>query len=264
MGDLQLIGKGRLAEVYAWGDTQVLKLFAAGRDAAAVEAEARVSHVVHDAGVATPATHGVIEIDGRLGIIFDRVFGTPMLALLSAKPWKIIAYGRMLAELHASVHQCSVEHLPSQHEQLELWITRAELPVTQRALALQRLHALPEGTSICHGDFHPDNVLIDGDDAAIIDWTTACVGNPLADFARTSLIIQLGAPPVGASSWSRMTINVGRALFHRAYSARYRRVRQVSPQEISSWMLPVAVARLGMDVTVERDQLVTLIDQASK
>ena len=31
MSDLQLIAKGRLAEVFAWGDTQVLKLFAAGR-----------------------------------------------------------------------------------------------------------------------------------------------------------------------------------------------------------------------------------------
>lgn len=36
MGDLQLIGKNRFAEVFAWGDTQVLELFAAGRDAAAI------------------------------------------------------------------------------------------------------------------------------------------------------------------------------------------------------------------------------------
>ena len=41
MGDLHLIGKGRPAEVFAWGDTQVLKLFVAGRDAAAIEAEGR-------------------------------------------------------------------------------------------------------------------------------------------------------------------------------------------------------------------------------
>ncbi len=264
MGDLQLIGKGRLAEVYAWGDTQVLKLFAVGRDTAAVEAEARVSQIVHDAGVAAPGTHGVVEIDGRLGIIFDRIFGMPMLVLLSAKPWKLIAYGRMLAELQASVHQCSVEHLPSQHEQLELLIARAELPDTQRELALRRLHALPEGTSICHGDFHPDNVLIDGANATIIDWTTACVGNPLADFARTLLILQLGAPPVGASLWSRVMISMGRVLFQKAYCAQYLNVRHLSPQDISPWMLPIAVARLGMDITTEREQLVTLIGQASK
>ena len=109
MGDLQLIGKGRLAEVFAWGDTQVLKLFAAGRDAAAIEAEARVSQIVHEAGVVTPGTHGVVEVEGRRGIVYDRALGTSMLGQLSAKPWRLFAFGRMLAELHVSVHQCRVD-----------------------------------------------------------------------------------------------------------------------------------------------------------
>jgi hypothetical protein len=52
MGDLRLIGTGRLAEVFAWGDTQVLKLFVAGRDAAAIEAEARF-RLVDDAAELT-------------------------------------------------------------------------------------------------------------------------------------------------------------------------------------------------------------------
>ena len=34
------------------------------------------------------------------------------------------------------------------------------------------------------GDFHPDNVLINGDVATIIDWTTACVGNQAANNVR--------------------------------------------------------------------------------
>jgi Ser/Thr protein kinase RdoA (MazF antagonist) len=259
MDDLRLIGKGRLAEVFAWGDTQVLKLFVAGRDAAAIEAEARVSQVVHEAGVVTPATHGVVEVEGRQGIIYDRAPGVSMLALLSAKPWKLFSLGRTLAELHASVHECSVIDLPSQREQLERLIAGAELPTAQRDLALARLRELPEGTAICHGDFHPDNVLIDGDDATVIDWTTACVGNPAADFAITSLILQLGAPPPSASLWTRISIRVGRALFSYSYASRYRRLRDLSLQEIQAWALPITVARLGYKIKAERDQLLTLI-----
>ena len=264
MGDLQIIGKGRLAEVFAWGDTQVLKLFAAGRDSAAIEAEARVSQIVHEAGVLTPGTHGVVEVEGRRGIIYDRALGTSMLGQLSAKPWKLFAFGHMLAELYASVHQCRVDHLPSQHEQLERLIARAELPAAQRNLALARLRELPEGTAVCHGDFHPDNVLVNGDFPTIIDWTNACAGNPVADFARTSLILQLGAPLPSFSLWTRITIRVGRALFHRSYTKRYRRICRLSPRDVQPWMLPIAVARLGEDVTAERDQLVALIDQAGK
>ncbi len=264
MGDLQLIGKGRLAEVFAWGDTQVLKLFAAGRDAAAIEAEARISQIVHEAGGVTPGTHGVVEVEGRRGIVYDRALGTSMLGQLSAKPWRLFAFGRMLAELHVSVHQCRVDHLPSQHEQLERLIARAELPAAQRNLALARLRELPEGAAVCHGDFHPDNVLVNGDSPTIIDWTTACAGNPVADFARTSLILQLGAPLPSFSLWTRITIRVGRALFHRSYTKRYRRMRRLSPRDVQPWMLPIAVARLGQDITAERDQLVALIDQAAK
>ena len=264
MGDLHLIGRGRLAEVFAWGDTQVLKLFVAGRDAAAIEAEARVSQIVHEAGVATPGTHGVVEVEGRQGIVYDRALGVSMLALLNAKPWKLFALGRMLAELHVSVHQCCVDDLPSQREQLERLIARAELPTAQRDLALARLRELPEGTAVCHGDFHPDNVLINGDDATIIDWTTACVGNPAADFALTSLILQLGAPPPSSSLWTRIAIRVGRTLFYRSYASRYRRMCYLSLQDVQPWALPIAVARLGYEITAERDQLVTLINQAAK
>ena len=261
---MHLIGKGRLAEVFAWGDTQVLKLFVAGRDAAAIEAEARVSQIVHEAGVVTPGTHGVIEVEGRHGIVYDRALGTSMLGLLSAKPWKLIAFGRMLADLHVSIHQCRADDLPSQREQLERLIARAKLPIVQRDLALARLRELPEGTAVCHGDFHPDNVLINGDAATIIDWTTACFGNPAADFALTSLILQLGAPPPSASLWTRIAIPVGRALFYRSYASRYRQMRHLSPKDVQPWMLPIAVARLGYEITSERDQLVTLINQAAK
>jgi aminoglycoside phosphotransferase (APT) family kinase protein len=264
MGDLQLIGKGRLAEVFAWGDTQVLKLFAVGRDAAAIEAEASISQTVHDAGVATPATHGIIEVEGRRGIVYDRAPGTSMLEQLSAMPWRLFMFGRMLAELHSSIHQCRVDHLPSQHEQLERLIAQAEIPADRRDAALARLRELPKGMAVCHGDFHPDNVLINGDDATIIDWTNACVGNPVGDFARTSLILQLGAPLPSFSLWTRITIHIGRGLFHRSYTRRYRRMSRLNPRDVLPWMLPIAVARLGENITAERDQLIALIDQVAE
>ena len=264
MGDLQLIGKGRLAEVFAWGDTQVLKLFSADRDTSAIEAEARVSQLVHESGLPTPGTHGVVEVEGRHGIVYDRAPGTSMLVQLSAKPWRLFAFGRTLAQLHASIHECHVDQLPSQRRELERLIARAELTAARRDLAFARLRNLPEGTAVCHGDFHPDNVLMNGDDATIIDWTTACAGNPVADFARTSLILQLGAPLPGLSLWTRITIHVGRALFQRSYVKRYRHMRRLNPQDVQAWMLPIAVARLGESISTERDQLLALIDKTAK
>jgi aminoglycoside phosphotransferase (APT) family kinase protein len=46
---------------------------------------------------------------------------------------------------------------------------------------------------VCHGDFHPLNVVVDGTDAAVIDWTDAGLGPREADVARTLLLFRVAA-----------------------------------------------------------------------
>jgi aminoglycoside phosphotransferase (APT) family kinase protein len=47
---------------------------------------------------------------------------------------------------------------------------------------------------ICHGDLHPFNVLIDGDQVTLLDWSSALVGPRAHDVAFTSLL--LAEPPL--------------------------------------------------------------------
>lgn len=41
----------------------------------------------------------------------------------------------------------------------------------EKSLILNYLETLPEGTHLCHGDFHPGNVLMD-EQLWVIDWMT--------------------------------------------------------------------------------------------
>ena len=52
---------------------------------------------------------------------------------------------------------------------------------------------------ICHGDFHPLNVLVDGDDAWLIDWTDAALGPREGDVARTLLLFEVASIAAGSS-----------------------------------------------------------------
>ncbi len=106
------IGRGRIAEVFAWGDNQVLKLFYNGRFPDSIVQEARIGRLVYEAGLATPAVGDIVELEGRQGIIFERMNGPSMLAEMSAKPWKLIQSARILAELHASMHNHVIANLP--------------------------------------------------------------------------------------------------------------------------------------------------------
>ena len=103
-----LIGTGRTAEVFAWGDGQVLKLYRAGMPAQWVADEARVGRIVVDAGLAAPVIGDIVELDGRLGVVYERLDGPSMLDYMASHPAEIPALGRQFAELHAQMHDCQI------------------------------------------------------------------------------------------------------------------------------------------------------------
>jgi len=81
--------------------------------------------------------------------------------------------------------------------------------------ALKVLETLPDDDFLCHGDFHPDQIIMSKKGPIIIDWITATMGSPAADVAQSSLILRLGAPPAGrASEW---LINMARSYAHLRY-----------------------------------------------
>ena len=113
-----LIGQGRTAQIYAWEDSQALKLYFAGWSASSVEQEAQVSRAVATTGLPVPATGNVVAVDGRFGILFERIAGPSMLQQFSARPWTVVHSLRVFTDLHLAMHTRTVPGLPSQREQV--------------------------------------------------------------------------------------------------------------------------------------------------
>jgi aminoglycoside phosphotransferase (APT) family kinase protein len=165
---------------------------------------------------------------------------------------------RVFTDLHLAIHTQSVTGLPSQREQLTRLITEATAaPGAIRARALEWLDQLPDGNALCHGDYHPDNVLMTRRGPVIIDWGSASSGHPLADVARTELLLQMGEPP--PSQKNRWLLTSARALVRRAYVGRYLRRSPAHAAELAVWRFPTAVARLSEGIVEEQDKLLQLI-----
>lgn len=61
---------------------------------------------------------------------------------------------------------------------------------------MQIIGKLPDGNALCHGDFHPGNILISNGHTVVIDFMNVCHGNFLYDVARTVFLAEYTPVPV--------------------------------------------------------------------
>ncbi len=255
------IASGRMAEVYAWGDSHVLKLFRDWCHPGDVDYELRLARAVQATGLAVPRVEErIVEIDGRHGIVYERIDGPTMARAIMSRPWTIIREARAFATLHAAMHSRTVSDLPAQRERLESKIRQAA-PLSEaiRQTVLKRLSQLPDGDALCHGDFHPGNILLSSRGPIVIDWIDAASGHPLADVARTLLLLDHGRPP-GISAPMRTAFEWLRAVLRDAYLKHYCRVCRVTREQIDAWRLPVAAGRLSEGIKEEESRLVAIVE----
>jgi aminoglycoside phosphotransferase (APT) family kinase protein len=257
----QPIAAGRMAEIYPWEEGQVLKLFRSQVPRESVEYEARITAAAHAAGAPAPDVLGRIEADGRCGILLERIQGPSLLTAMSRSPWRIGQYGRLLADLHANMHARTAVGLPDQRQRLAGAITTAPgLSASQRSAAIRALDARPPGDSLCHMDFHPDNVILTPTGPRIIDWMTTCTGSPWADVARTHLMLLIGEP-LSSSLLARILI-LARDWVRHAYTQRYLSLRPDPNGEIQAWTPIIAAARLAESIPNEKEKLLAMICKA--
>lgn len=244
-GPTPTVGRGHTAEIRPLDDGRVCKLYDDPGATASARYEARATRLAHEAGLPVPAVEGVTTVEGRPGIVLERVDGRTLLEDLDPRPWRLASGARLLADLHARVHVCRAPNLTSLRERLRRRIERApDVSTAVRQRALDVLESLPDGDRLLHGDLHPGNVLLGERGPVVIDWLDASVGHPAADVARTNLLVGFadGGPVVRALA----------AAFERLYRRAYRRKRPVASSLVRRWELPVAVARLTEDVSGTR------------
>jgi hypothetical protein len=240
------IGVGVSAEVFLWKDHQVIKLFYSKASKVRVIEEAEVTKALHQAGLAVPAIDKVVEINGRQGIIGERIDGSSMLINILLKPFKIGYFARLLAELQTTIHKYkyNVSGIPCLLEKRKLQIQAAEiLSEDKRQVVLDILDRLPVGESLCHGDFHPDNIILSPSKSIVIDWSVAVQGNSLADVAKTLLLLVIGTTP--ANHLTSIPWLLLRCLFCTIYLRHYMELTHVTWKQIQPWLLPEAVAWLS-------------------
>jgi uncharacterized protein (TIGR02172 family) len=254
------LAAGRTAEIYLWDDRHVLKLYRDWCPSDWVDYEARVARAIYEAGISSPAVAEIVEANGRRGLIYERVEGISMLQDMNARPWRLLKYGRALANLQVQINQKSITGLPSYKDRLRYDIRNSShLGADLRNKALAALETLPDGGNVCHGDFHPGNVILAKAGPVVIDWMTVSSGSRWADVARTNLLLSIG--PKGAGKLVSPVIRMIIKLYHWVYLSRYHALVPDANKESKRWTPVIAAARLNEEIHPEREALIKMVKE---
>lgn len=182
----QLLGQGNTADIYEYGENKVLKLYREGISESACQQEFYITQNINLTFGNFPKAYEVVHIEGRNGALYERIYGQSMLKEMLSNMGAFKKQCMYLAHYHNSIHQLVDFEQPRVKVKLKSDIRHVkELTDVEKKKLFQYIDTLPDGSVLCHFDFHPDSIILRDGKAVIIDWMTACVSNCLSDVART-------------------------------------------------------------------------------
>lgn len=171
------INQGGTADIHAWAPGRVVKLFKEGFPPRLGQQEVLMTRAVFAAGVPAPEVFGEVTLDGRFGIVLGRLDGPTLLQVTRSGAVTFAEAGAILASLSLCVHRISP---PPEAFPLRGWMDTAfklsgDIVPRQIASAILALidRLQQPGNVLCHGDIHPENVIMTVDGPRLIDWTFA-------------------------------------------------------------------------------------------
>ena len=183
-----MLGVGNTAEVFEYGEGKVCKLFFAGYPKEAVEREYRNAMEVERLGLPAPKVYATVTLDGRNGIVYEKIEGKSMLECIFENQEGAAALLERFVQIQKEWLTACYDAVLS-YKQFLKELTKGKEKT--HATLSKEIEALPEGDVLLHGDFHPGNVLLTPDNrTVVIDFMNVCCGPALYDIARTFFLFR--------------------------------------------------------------------------
>ena len=165
---------------------------------------------MHAAGVPAPEAFERVTVEGREGIVLERVSGPTLLESARSD------LAARLAEVHAEIHAHTSAALATREERRRANLAR--LGPAPEGMA-EREALVPDGAVVCHALFHPGHVILTARGPVVIDWPDAFSGPAALDVARTAVFLRFLGVTSPAEGRMRQALADG---YLREYLARTR------------------------------------------
>jgi aminoglycoside phosphotransferase (APT) family kinase protein len=244
----------------AWTVPLILRLLGPEHDARRALCEQAIQNTVVEMGYPAPRALVASAETETLGggfVIMERLPGRPLLEE------RRLGVGRVLVEMQSRLHALDAGRLRDALDrvgapeyasfdrflrQLGDRVTRGGLVGLERGIEWLTEHRPPppERPVICHGDFHPQNILVSGGAVTgVLDWPNVLIADPAYDVATTLTILRSVPLTLFAMSpTARLLVRMARRVVVPRYLAAYRRRRPLDPRALAYYEAATAMRQL--------------------
>ena len=234
----EIVGVGNTATVYEWENGKVVKLFREGYPYQDAIREYENAMVVNDMDFPKPNAYEFITYEGKNGIVYDKVTGGSLLDW-TLRTGNLKECAILMAKAHEAILKHNIRNVPDYKDFLIHQIKKASITKEERLKALHLVEQLEDGITLCHGDFHPGNLMLSQGSISVIDFMNICRGSRLYDIARTVNLIEYTPVPAGSDNPEEIRT------LKETLSRFYLEQMNLTKDDIKDYLSAITVARMG-------------------
>ncbi len=183
----EVIGQGSNGIVYRTDPETIVKVYRNPEALDDIRHEREVARRALILGIPTAISYDIVKVGDKYGSVFELLNAKSFTQLICEKPDQLDYYITIFVDLLKKIHatEASEEDFPDMKKRALKWLNDLEgqLPVEIYTKLIKMIGEIPYSSNLIHGDYHTNNVMMQGDEVLLIDMDTLAVGNPVFDFA---------------------------------------------------------------------------------
>ncbi len=252
---LKLVAQGGEAEIYDLGTDKILRVCREVNEHA-LDTEKVLYPLLEEHAVCVPKIYEYSQIDGKAAVVMQKIHGGTMLGSLTKHPLGAVRQIKRMARMQAAVSEIEVSE-PFRTIQGNVNYFVKQPPILEEKLMdfiLDLFSELPKGNQLCHGDFHPGNILTQDGTDYIIDWSGAYRSSYLSDVAHTYLLLKCVPHIPGESVLRHKAQRIAGAAVAEAYRKEAQRLKPFDDAMFSKWTVVMAFLRVHYGMPSEKTE----------
>ena len=187
LGEATQAGEGYTSTTYFTRDNDaMIKLYNEDTDIAELFREKRYSVEAFRLGIPTPLSGDIIDVEGKKGIIFERIkTKTSMARMLADDYSRLDEIAKDFAIISKELHEtkCNVGAFPNVKDVYKIYVDKFNgISNLEKEKIKRFIDSVNDKDTCLHGDYHFGNVIVTADNQKLfIDMADFAYGDPLFD-----------------------------------------------------------------------------------